>query len=127
MDAGSLSGIVGASVRMPEDDVPKEFFDVVDEFVHLANTLNEKWPASRVSSAIMYAAARYNAFNFYAQAPSSSENQEKATDYFCAQYKAMLLENINALGRSQPNAPPNCGPAKPRSDSGIGGGPPSGS
>ena len=59
---------------MPEDDVPNEFFDVVDEFVHLANKLNEKWPTSRVSSAIMYAAARYNAFNFYAQDPSPGEN-----------------------------------------------------
>jgi hypothetical protein len=109
---------------MPEDDVPKEFYDVVDEFVHLANKLNEKWPPWRISSAIMYAAARYNAFNFHTQDANASQNVEKATDYFCAQYKAMLLENIKALGRPQ-DAPPNGGPPKLPGDSGTGGGPPS--
>ncbi|HEX8149681.1 MAG TPA: DUF3144 domain-containing protein [Pyrinomonadaceae bacterium] len=79
------------------DDVPQEFYDLVDEFINLANRLGETWPSSRVSSAILFAAARYNAFNFYALEANPESNRVGAAEYFCEQYKMMLLSNLDAL------------------------------
>jgi hypothetical protein len=79
------------------DNVPQEFYDFVDEFINLANRLGETWPTSRVSSAILFAAARYNAFNFYALEADPDSSREGAVEYFCEQYKMMLLSNLDAL------------------------------
>jgi len=87
---------------MQTDDVPKEFFDVADEFVHLANKLSEKWPTSRISSAMMYATARYNAFNSYALDQNPESSVDQAVDYFCQQYRSMLLDNLKAVKPSNP-------------------------
>lgn len=84
---------------METPDVPKEFWDVADEFINLANKLNRKWPTSRVSSAMLYATARYNAFNFYTLEPKPEDNIDKVVDYFCQEYRSMLLENMR-VGRS---------------------------
>jgi len=81
---------------MPTDN-SKEFFEVVDEFVRLANELNARWPSSRISSAMLYAAARYNAFNFRKLDASPDTNREQAVEYFCEQYREMLLENFDTL------------------------------
>jgi hypothetical protein len=78
----------------PDDDLPQEFLDLVDQFIDLANRLGQRWPTARISSAIMYAAARYNAFNFYALDPAPEVNQERAFEYLCEQYRAMLQENM---------------------------------
>jgi len=40
------------------------FHEVADEFINLANDLGDDWAQPLLSAAIMYAAARYNAFNF---------------------------------------------------------------
>lgn len=82
---------------MPTDDVPPEFFDAVNKFIDLANKLSRKWPTSRVSSVIMYAAARYNAFNFVSLDPDPGKNSQQATEFCCEQYKAMLIENMDYL------------------------------
>lgn len=84
----------------PADDVPQEFFDLVDQFIELANSLCRTWPTSRISSALMYAAARYNAFNFFALDPEPDKNRERAFEYLSEQYRAMLRENMaGGLGR----------------------------
>jgi hypothetical protein len=85
-----------------DEDVPQEFYDLVDEFINLAYELGENWPPSRVSSAILFAAARYNAFNFYALEADPESAREVAVEYFCEQYKIMLLNNLDALAPGGP-------------------------
>lgn len=82
---------------MPTDDVPPEFFEAVNKFIDLANKMSRKWETSRVSSVIMYAAARYNAFNFVSLDPDPAKNAQQATGFYCEQYRAMLVENMNYL------------------------------
>jgi Protein of unknown function (DUF3144) len=43
---------------------PPEFLKLVDEFIHLANRLAEGGNDGEASAAILFAAGRYNAFNF---------------------------------------------------------------
>jgi hypothetical protein len=89
-----------------QEPVPREFYDLVDRFIALANEASSSHAISRVSSVIMYAAARYNAHCMLALDPRAAENRQAATDYFAKQYRAMLEENIDALiqAKSDPNA-----------------------
>ena len=78
---------------MNDKQMKAEFYDVVDEFIHLANKLSEKYNTTRISSIIMFAAARYNTFNFFVT-DGERYNEEKAIDYYCEQYRLMLQENF---------------------------------
>jgi len=84
-----------------QEPVPKEFYDLVDRFVGLANEVTSSHAISRVSSVIMYAAARYNAHCMLALDPDAVQNRQAATEYFVAQYRSMLEENIDALIQSK--------------------------
>ena len=84
-----------------QEPVPKEFYDLVDRFIGLANEVTSTHATSRVSSVIMYAAARYNAHCMLALDPEAIQNRQAATDYFVAQYRSMLDENIDVLIQSQ--------------------------
>lgn len=70
-----------------------EFLKLVDEFIHLANRLAEGENEGKVSAAILFAAGRYNAFNFLAH-DGTAEEQDKAVDYFVAEYRKALLANL---------------------------------
>ena len=59
---------------------PPEFLKLVDEFIHLANRLAEEGNDGEVSAAILFAAGRYNAFNFVSH-NGKEQDQEKATIY----------------------------------------------
>lgn len=84
---------------MNEEQIMAEFYEMVDEFVHLANELNEKHNSTKISSAMMFAAARYNAFNFFVT-DGERENEAQAIDYYCEQYRKMLLDNFQETRNS---------------------------
>ncbi len=86
---------------MKQEPVPKKFYDLVDRFIGLANEVTSTQATSRVSSVIMYAAARYNAHCMFALDRDAIQNRQAATDYFVAQYRSMLDENIDALIQSK--------------------------
>ena len=76
----------------------KQFYDMADAYIALANTqLNEAKP-SRVSAAALFAAARFNAFVIAAAAENKAQliaEKEAAIAYFMDQYEKMLRENID--------------------------------
>ena len=81
-------------------DVPrdKQFWDLADSFIQLANTnLNEAKP-SKVSASALFAAARFNAFVVTAAAENKAQfiaEKESAIVYFLNQYEKMLRENLD--------------------------------
>ena len=75
------------------DEIMTEFYEMVDKFIDLANQQSENHNTTRISSVIMFAAARYNAFNFFVT-DGEKQNKEKAIDYYCEQYKLMLQDNF---------------------------------
>jgi hypothetical protein len=81
-------------------DIPrdKQFWDLADSFIQLANThLNEAKP-SKVSASALFAAARFNAFVITAAAGSKEQlivEKESAIAYFLDQYEKMLRENLD--------------------------------
>lgn len=72
------------------------FHEVADEFINLANDLSDDWASPFLSAAIMYAAARYNAFNFQTM-DGNNMNREEAIRYYTEQYSKMLRENMQEL------------------------------
>lgn len=72
------------------------FHEVADEFINLANDLSDDWALPMLSAAIMYAAARYNAFNFQVVDGDKSKLEE-AIRYYTEQYSKMLKENMTEL------------------------------
>ena len=76
-----------------------DFREVADEFIHLANDLSEEWAMPFLSAAFMYAAAWYNS-HFFFESDGVPENQAKAVDYYCEQYRKMLLECMHDLSKA---------------------------
>jgi len=76
----------------------KQFYDMADAYIALANTqLNETKP-SRVSAAALFAASRFNAFVIAAAAENKAQlmvEKEAAIAYFLEQYETMLRENLD--------------------------------
>ncbi|MDE0282872.1 MAG: DUF3144 domain-containing protein [Gammaproteobacteria bacterium] len=81
---------------MPEQD-SEEFWKLSDQFINLANDLYEKTGDGRVGYALMYAAARFNAFIVASTAGDRgalADEKEEATEYFSGQYRKMFGENL---------------------------------
>jgi len=76
----------------------KEFWDLADSFIQLANTHLDKVKPSRVSASALFAAARFNAFVIAAATESKEQliaEREAAIAYFLNQYESMLRENLD--------------------------------
>ena len=58
---------------------PPEFLKLVDQFIHLANELAEGGFDGEVSAAILFAAGRYNAFNFLS---NNGTEQDQAVEFY---------------------------------------------
>jgi len=80
-----------------DNPIPEEFYQLVDEFILQANQLNEQWPRSRISAALMYAAARYNAHNWVYREVDLEQTAEQATDWYMNQYRGMFQDNVQQL------------------------------
>ncbi len=76
------------------------FHEVSDEFINLANDLSDDWATPLLSAAIMFAAARFNAFNFQTM-DGDETNREEAIRYYTEQYSKMLRENMKELAQPE--------------------------
>jgi hypothetical protein len=72
---------------------PPEFLSLVDEFIVLANRLAEDGKDGEVSAAILFAAGRYNAFNFVTHG-GTDENRDEAIEFYVSEYRKALVSNM---------------------------------
>jgi hypothetical protein len=75
---------------------PPEFLNLVDEFIHLANRLAKEGKDGEVSAAILFAAGRYNAFNFLSN-DGVEQDQEKAVEFYVSEYRKALISNLEGV------------------------------
>ena len=75
---------------------PPEFLKLVDEFIHLANRLAEDGKDGEVSAAILFAAGRYNAFNFLSHS-DGEQDQVKAVDFYVSEYRKAITSNLEGV------------------------------
>jgi len=84
-------------MSIENNNVPQEFYDVVDKFIDLANELGATWPRSRVSATLMFAAARYNVYNWLNRDVDLEQTLDQAVIYYREQYEEMFRENVQEL------------------------------
>jgi hypothetical protein len=83
---------------MSDEEIDKQFRNVVDSFIHLANQHIETAPRENVGLALLYAAARFNAFVVAAHAEEAKKfdaDRETAFEFFSREYQRMLNENLD--------------------------------
>ncbi|GAB4471058.1 MAG: hypothetical protein OHK0044_13990 [Burkholderiaceae bacterium] len=76
--------------------IPPEFLDAADEFVQLANKLNERYPRDWVAAVMMYATARYDAFVWLTREDRPVQTLDAAA-YDASEYDKMLRDNVEEL------------------------------
>jgi len=75
---------------------PPEFLKLVDEFINLANQLAEQVNDGEVSAAILFAAGRYNAFNYLSHA-GTEQDRAKAVEFYVSEYRKALDSNLDGV------------------------------
>ncbi len=82
---------------MSDTDKDKEFYEIADAFIAVANKYSGKVEQGKVSATFLYGAARFNTF-LVASASTSSEElgsrKKEAIQYFLAEYEKMLEEHF---------------------------------
>jgi hypothetical protein len=81
-----------------ESETDESFFKRADSHIDLANEQLADVSRGKVSSSFMYAVARFNAWVTACQADSADDlraGKEESIEYFVAQYRAMLNENLD--------------------------------
>lgn len=80
-------------------EIDDEFYDRADAHINLSNTqITEKIGRGKVSASNMFATARFNAWVSACSWKNDKEMEEakqKTLDYFVAEYRKMLEENLN--------------------------------
>lgn len=83
---------------MSNGKVPPEFWERAGQVIALANDQTKNSTIGKVSSSLLYAAARFNSFNVASSAASAEEmkkEKDEAILYFTEQYRKMLTENLD--------------------------------
>jgi hypothetical protein len=73
-----------------------EFLKLVDEFIHLANRIADGGKGGEASAAILFAAGRYNAFNFISNG-GTDEDQAAAVEFYVSEYRKALVSNLEGV------------------------------
>ena len=75
------------------------FFTCVNEYLELTNRQSKQQGLKRISMASLYAAARFNAHVYLANAGASAgEDRTAFLDYMSTMYRRMLNEHLDGLG-----------------------------
>jgi hypothetical protein len=85
-----------------QEEIDREFRQVVDRFIALANEQIDTVKREHVSMAMLYAAARFNSFIVASHAPDVEKfraDKSKAFEFFCTEYHRMLTENLDDYER----------------------------
>lgn len=85
---------------MSKTEKNKEFYEMADAFIALANKHNNDKSShpGTVSATFLYAAARFNTFivaSSFESADEFASKRDEAIDYFVAEYKKMLDEHFS--------------------------------
>ncbi|MDH4089221.1 MAG: DUF3144 domain-containing protein [Cyclobacteriaceae bacterium] len=77
------------------DKIPRSV--MADKFIALANEFTETEPKERVGAAIMFAAARYNAFEASGKSSNLLKDKGDVLNWYSKEYQRMLDANIDDL------------------------------
>jgi Protein of unknown function (DUF3144) len=82
---------------MSDTDKDKEFYEMADAHISVANEQGKSANPGKASATILYSAARFNTFLVAANSESADElasRKEEACKYLMAEYQKMLDEHF---------------------------------
>lgn len=82
---------------MSDTDKDKEFYEMADAHIAVANEQAKSINPGKVSATILYSAARFNAFLVASNAESAADfasKKEEACEFFMGEYQKMLDEHF---------------------------------
>ena len=91
---------------MSKEERDEEFWQLADEFINLANEKCDSMRNGKVSTTMLFAAARFNAFMFASMSKDLEDfkkERELAIEYFADQYKKAFVENIEDYEKNYSN------------------------
>ena len=82
---------------------PPQFFDCVNEYLELTNKQSQKYGEKKISLAVLYASARFNAHVFLASVKPIAAAEERVPflDYMTTMYRRMLNEHLDGMGEER--------------------------
>ena len=83
---------------LSDEEVNLQFREIADAFIDLANDQSNRFNKKNVSLALLYAAARFNAFIVAGHADDGAaydRDRDSAFDYFTGEYQRILEENLD--------------------------------
>jgi hypothetical protein len=92
---------------MSDEATEREFRRVADTFIDLANEHITSIQKENVGMALLFAAARFNAFVVASHSPTLDKyenDREKAIEFFSSSYLDMLKENLEDYRRAYTEA-----------------------
>ena len=92
---------------MTDEATEREFRRVADTFIDLANEHMETVQKENVGMALLFAAARFNAFVVASHSPTLDKyegDRDKAIQFFSTSYLDMLGENLDDYRRAYEEA-----------------------
>lgn len=88
---------------MSSEKEDKAFFDRADAIIALANSQCDDTPLGKVSSSLLFSAARFNAFIVASSAKDLDElkkEKKEAIKYFKEQYEKVFIDNMDEYIRN---------------------------
>ena len=73
---------------------PPGFLSDVDKFIHLANEMAARRDTGEISAAILFAAGRYNSFNFLAKV-RTDKDRPAAVSFYTEEYRKAFESNLD--------------------------------
>lgn len=85
----------------PENrEIPRE--EMADQFIALANEYAKTQAKERVGAALMYAAARYNAYEASTKSKNLAADKPDAMAWYSREYRRMFEANLDELIELRP-------------------------
>ncbi len=78
-------------------DIENDFYLAVDNVLNYVQGLSDDMPRQQLSAVILYAAARYNSYNWIFRDGNEEQLPEEAAQWFADQYQKMFEENSESL------------------------------
>lgn len=78
---------------MSEPAYTPKFLADVDKFIALANEMAKGRNTGEISAALLFAAGRYNAFNFVSKGGTDADKAE-AVRYYTEEYRKAFTQNL---------------------------------
>ena len=82
---------------MSKNEVPEEFWQRADEYIALANTQSRSEAIGKVGASLLYAAARFSAFDVASASENAEEmkvDRDEAISFYVEQFRKMITENM---------------------------------